>query len=430
MHSEEMQMALLPIGWETDATPDLQERGQAVINRQLVDKCDLLIGIFWNRLGTPTPEADSGTVEEIERAANQGKRCIVYFCDRVSQSKQIDPVQYERLQIYRQALNAKGLTDSYVTRNEFRDKISRHLAKAIHQIVKEEQEQRTIEQEVKTTGRAISFSTQFHPPAIHSPISFDTFSNAQILVKQLLESRFGLEDMEDIKEQEIARVREVLASPDFSALASHGATVETISAIATIIETACAPSMNAIAAIGRYGDEESDVWRNLAGEWIERLLIREQESGLVWVSHIKRYPGLLLLYALGISSIRASKGHFLRDVLERFVYFWDYDSEIRLVTAAHPHHILHDRIGQLIEPGNDALHLLTITSVKSSKPLFILPKKRRDTSVVLIYLNSCCHLKRYKWVKLISIRVPLRGDPKVIERLFVEFKMPFQVKVA
>lgn len=35
MHSEDMQMSLLPVGWDTDATPDLQERGQAVINRHL-----------------------------------------------------------------------------------------------------------------------------------------------------------------------------------------------------------------------------------------------------------------------------------------------------------------------------------------------------------------------------------------------------------
>ncbi|MFM6281891.1 MAG: DUF4062 domain-containing protein, partial [Dolichospermum sp.] len=66
MHSETMKIVLLPIGWETDATPDLRERGQAVINRQLVDNCDLLIGVFWTRIGTPTPEAESGTVEEIE----------------------------------------------------------------------------------------------------------------------------------------------------------------------------------------------------------------------------------------------------------------------------------------------------------------------------------------------------------------------------
>lgn len=58
MHAVEMKMILLPVGWETDATPDLQEPGQAVINRQLVDTCDLLIGVFWTRLGTRTLQAE------------------------------------------------------------------------------------------------------------------------------------------------------------------------------------------------------------------------------------------------------------------------------------------------------------------------------------------------------------------------------------
>lgn len=351
MHAEEMQMVLLPVGWETDATPDLQERGQAIINRQLVDNCDLLIGIFRTRLGTPTPEADSGTVEEIERAEHQGKRCIVYFSDQTSQSIQIDQVQYDRLQNYRQELNTKGLTDNYTTFNEFREKISRHLMKAIRDIAKEDQERRAIKQEAKTTERVIGLPIQLVSPLPYAPLSFDTFANAQVSIKQLLESRFGLEDMEDIKEQEIAKIQEVLASPDFAMLVSQGATTETISAIVAILETACTPAMYALAAIGRYSNENADEWLNFAGEWVERLLIREQESGFAWASHIKRYPGLLLLYALGISSLRAAKGNFLRDVLERFVYFRDYDCEIRLSTAVHPTHIFHGQVRQLIEPG-------------------------------------------------------------------------------
>jgi hypothetical protein len=35
MHALDMKMVLQPVGWETDATPDLQERGQAVIGVQV-----------------------------------------------------------------------------------------------------------------------------------------------------------------------------------------------------------------------------------------------------------------------------------------------------------------------------------------------------------------------------------------------------------
>ena len=40
--------------WVTDSTRDLRDDGQSVINSQLVDSCDLLIEVFWTRIGTPT----------------------------------------------------------------------------------------------------------------------------------------------------------------------------------------------------------------------------------------------------------------------------------------------------------------------------------------------------------------------------------------
>jgi hypothetical protein len=46
------------------------EGGQAVLNAQIanMEKYALFVGIMWNRVGTPTPRADSGTIEEFERA--------------------------------------------------------------------------------------------------------------------------------------------------------------------------------------------------------------------------------------------------------------------------------------------------------------------------------------------------------------------------
>jgi Domain of unknown function (DUF4062) len=72
----ERQVALLPVRWETHTTPELG-RPQEIINRQIVDSCDLLIGVFWTRIGSPTDEAESGTLEEIERVASQGKLVLL-----------------------------------------------------------------------------------------------------------------------------------------------------------------------------------------------------------------------------------------------------------------------------------------------------------------------------------------------------------------
>ena len=47
----------------THSRPQMGDRPQELINKQLVGHCDLLIGSFWTRLGTPTGRAESGTAE-------------------------------------------------------------------------------------------------------------------------------------------------------------------------------------------------------------------------------------------------------------------------------------------------------------------------------------------------------------------------------
>src|SRR5215217_949238 len=67
VHFPREKAVLMPIGWETHSSPELGGRPQGMINERLLKHCDLLVGILSTRLGTPTGEAASGTVEEIER---------------------------------------------------------------------------------------------------------------------------------------------------------------------------------------------------------------------------------------------------------------------------------------------------------------------------------------------------------------------------
>src|ERR1700726_1514001 len=66
-HADAEGAVLLPVKWETHAIPTSGVRPQTAINDQLVDRCDILIGMFWTKLGTSTGVAASGTVEEIDR---------------------------------------------------------------------------------------------------------------------------------------------------------------------------------------------------------------------------------------------------------------------------------------------------------------------------------------------------------------------------
>ena len=78
--AEASSAMMLPRRWETDAVPLVGAvDAQSVINDQLVDRADILFGVFYARLGRPTSRGVSGTAEEIERAADAGKPVHVYF---------------------------------------------------------------------------------------------------------------------------------------------------------------------------------------------------------------------------------------------------------------------------------------------------------------------------------------------------------------
>ena len=57
-------------------------RPQAAINDELVRTSDVLVGMFWTKLGTHTGVAESGTVEEIDQFVAAGKPAMLYFSRR------------------------------------------------------------------------------------------------------------------------------------------------------------------------------------------------------------------------------------------------------------------------------------------------------------------------------------------------------------
>lgn len=107
-------VALLPLRWERDAVPVLGGRGQAQINSQLVDRSDIVIGIFDSRLGTATLEAVSGTAEEIFRAHQAGKPVHVWFSTEPL-PRDTDPEQLAALNNLRRDLEAVGLLGKYAS---------------------------------------------------------------------------------------------------------------------------------------------------------------------------------------------------------------------------------------------------------------------------------------------------------------------------
>jgi hypothetical protein len=133
VHSLSRNIVLLPIGWESHSSPEMGASPQTIINHQILDKCDLLVGVFWTRIGTPTKEHSSGTVEEIEKHIESGKPAMLYFSVQPVVMESVDLEQYKELQAFKKSCQSRGLYESYDSHTDFKDKFYRHLQLKVNQ---------------------------------------------------------------------------------------------------------------------------------------------------------------------------------------------------------------------------------------------------------------------------------------------------------
>lgn len=127
MNAFSTKVLLMPVKWETHAAPLMSGRPQSVINEQLVKDCDLLVGVFWTRIGTNTGVAVSGTAEEIEQFVALSKPVMLYFSQTPVDPDKIDLEQFTILRSFKEDMRLKGLTESYSNIYDFRQKFSRQL---------------------------------------------------------------------------------------------------------------------------------------------------------------------------------------------------------------------------------------------------------------------------------------------------------------
>lgn len=132
LYAAHSKAVLLPVRWETHSTPELGNRPQAILNEQLVDDADILVAIFWTRLGTATGAAASGSVEEIEQFRLKQKPVLIYFSDIPLPPNKINIEQYQSLTRYREKCHREALVPSYSSIGEFREVVLRNLWETVH----------------------------------------------------------------------------------------------------------------------------------------------------------------------------------------------------------------------------------------------------------------------------------------------------------
>src|SRR5690554_5440653 len=128
INSFDKKICLLPVGWEHNSSPEMGGRAQDFINKQILENSDLLIGIFWTRVGTPTGDSISGSVEEIENHVKSGRPAMLYFSNTPVRPDSIDQKQYKELQNFKKDCNKKGLVETFESIDDLRTKLTRQLS--------------------------------------------------------------------------------------------------------------------------------------------------------------------------------------------------------------------------------------------------------------------------------------------------------------
>lgn len=123
------------VNWKTDSFPSYGDDAQALLNNQIADMSDygLFVGVMWNRFGSPTPRADSGTEEEFLRAVESfeqsGQPHIMFYFNQqphnFTSPEEIE--QKGKVLAFKRRLQDKGLTHDYNGAENFREAFRNHV---------------------------------------------------------------------------------------------------------------------------------------------------------------------------------------------------------------------------------------------------------------------------------------------------------------
>lgn len=108
-------MTLNTVRWERDSFPGKGTDTQAVVGNQILKDYDILIALIGRRLGTQTPRAESGTVEEIEHAikkdgsAFENHHIQVFFKEVQISIHNVDIEEISRVRKFRESLGDRGV---------------------------------------------------------------------------------------------------------------------------------------------------------------------------------------------------------------------------------------------------------------------------------------------------------------------------------
>ena len=125
--------------WETEAFPAFHSDGpQGHIDSRLnIQDCDLFIGIFWKKFGTPVDDAKSGTEHEFKLAYEAWKvktrpQIMFYFNQKAYKPNSREEIdQWGQVLEFQNNFPKEGLWWPYKGASQFEDLVRKHLTKIV-----------------------------------------------------------------------------------------------------------------------------------------------------------------------------------------------------------------------------------------------------------------------------------------------------------
>ncbi|HJQ32920.1 MAG TPA: DUF4062 domain-containing protein [Pyrinomonadaceae bacterium] len=124
------------VRWETHARPDMGRPQQLIFDQ--IGAVDIFVGVMWQRFGTPTGVAGSGTEEEFEHAFTSWQRAgrprILCYFSRAPIEPPSTAAQAEqllKLAQFRERIEKEGLAWTYASDAEFKERLREHLQQVL-----------------------------------------------------------------------------------------------------------------------------------------------------------------------------------------------------------------------------------------------------------------------------------------------------------
>jgi hypothetical protein len=174
-HAAAEGVVLLPVRWETHSRPQSGTRPQQALNEQLVSTCDILIGMFWTRIGASTGVAEYGTVEEIGEFVAASKPALLYFSRRPVDPAKIDTKQLNRLKVFKKHTLTKALTGEFANVQSLRDQLMRNLTDQVRELRVNKPKRDKLDQQ-----RRLTELFKLHKEENISPEEFAKFSEQML----------------------------------------------------------------------------------------------------------------------------------------------------------------------------------------------------------------------------------------------------------